>query len=323
VDIDPEALPPLPTGEVKPIIPEEPKTAKIDVPKVSGWPFDAKQAAEMQLKSAVGGKTTRSVDLGDGVKLELTRIPAGEFVMGDVNGECDERRVARVRVDRPFWMGTLEVTNAQYAAFDAKHDSRYIDMSGKDQNKPGYPANRPGQPVIRITWSQAMAFCKWLSEKTGRKFTLPTEAQWEWACRAGTDTALSYGDLAADFSKYANVADSSAKRVQGTSKMRLPPFITAQAFADGQIIVCDAGGYTPNAWGMKDMHGNVSEWTKSAYKPYPYSDSDGRNDGSTGRKVVRGGSWRDRPKRCRSAFRLDYESYQRVFNVGFRVICED
>jgi formylglycine-generating enzyme required for sulfatase activity len=100
---------------------------------------------------------------------------------------------------------------------------------------------------------------------------------------------------------------------------------------DGQLITAPVGTYLPNAWGLKDMHGNVAEWTRTSYRPYPYDPADGRNDPAPSprlhmvhkpaKKVVRGGSWRDRPKRARSAFRLAYQPYQRVFNVGFRVIC--
>jgi formylglycine-generating enzyme required for sulfatase activity len=94
-------------------------------------------------------------------------------------------------------------------------------------------------------------------------------------------------------------------------------------FDDGAVISVDAGKYAPNPWGLCDMHGNVAEWTLSAYRPYPYRDEDGRNDEAYGgEKVVRGGSWYDRPFRCTSSFRLSYPSWQRVYNVGFRVVCE-
>jgi len=83
------------------------------------------------------------------------------------------------------------------------------------------------------------------------------------------------------------------------------------------------GKYRPNAWGLYDVHGNVAEWTRSTYQPYPYRPDDGHEDAqAAGRKVVRGGSWRDRPKRCTSSFRLSYQPYQAVYNVGFRVVCE-
>jgi formylglycine-generating enzyme required for sulfatase activity len=95
-------------------------------------------------------------------------------------------------------------------------------------------------------------------------------------------------------------------------------------FNDGKLVTADAGSYLPNAWGLRDMHGNAWEWVRSAYAPYPYADGDGRNaDGAAGPRVVRGGSWRDRPSRCRSAYRLSYPSWRKVYNVGFRVIVED
>jgi len=96
-----------------------------------------------------------------------------------------------------------------------------------------------------------------------------------------------------------------------------------ERFNDGQLVSADVGGYQPNAWGLHDMHGNVAEWTRTVYRPYPYDASDGRNARPpTGLKVVRGGSWYDRPKRCRSAFRLAYRAYQPVYNVGLRVVAE-
>ena len=97
-----------------------------------------------------------------------------------------------------------------------------------------------------------------------------------------------------------------------------------ERFNDGGFVSADVGRYLPNPWGLCDMHGNVWEWTRTALQPYPYREDDGRNDPSaSGRRVVRGGSWYDRPQRCRSAFRLAYETYQPVFNVGFRVVLEE
>ncbi|MDP7290348.1 MAG: SUMF1/EgtB/PvdO family nonheme iron enzyme, partial [Phycisphaerae bacterium] len=94
-------------------------------------------------------------------------------------------------------------------------------------------------------------------------------------------------------------------------------------FDDRGLVTADVGGYKPNAWGLCDMHGNAAEWTRSALRPYPYKDDDGRNlPKPADRLVVRGGSWRERPKRCTSAFRLGYEPWRKVYNVGFRVVVE-
>ena len=101
-------------------------------------------------------------------------------------------------------------------------------------------------------------------------------------------------------------------------------FLEDERFDDGAKIMREVGEYQPNAWGLHDLHGNVWEWTRSAYRAYPYAEDDGRNDpgGSSEKRVVRGGSWRDRPKRCTSSFRISYPPYQCVYNVGFRVKCE-
>ncbi|MHC4511344.1 MAG: formylglycine-generating enzyme family protein, partial [Planctomycetota bacterium] len=94
-------------------------------------------------------------------------------------------------------------------------------------------------------------------------------------------------------------------------------------FNDRKLVTASVGSYRPNPWGLHDMHGNAWEWTRSAYQPYPYNPNDGRNDlTQTGRKTVRGGSWYDRPKRCRSAFRLSYPAWRKVYNVGFRIVIE-
>jgi formylglycine-generating enzyme required for sulfatase activity len=237
-----------------------------------------------------------------------------------------------VRLGR-FWISTLEVTNAMYARFDPRHDSRVEDKNTYQFGIHGYPANRPEQPVVRVSWAEAMDFCRWLSQRTGRRFSLPTEAQWEYACRAGTATALWYGDLNADFSKMANLADAKLSEFASNpytvdtplaNPTKYDDWIPKDArFNDGALLSVEPGRYQANPWGLHDMHGNVAEWTRSVYRPYPYRADDGREEaGVGGRRVVRGGSWRDEPKRATSSFRLSYLPHQRVHNVGFRVVCE-
>jgi len=251
----------------------------------------------------------------------LVHVPAGEFVMGDAEGYPDEQPVSPVRIGRAFWMGKLEVTNEQYALFDPAHDSGYASHLNKDQTERGYPLNRPKQPVVRVSWDEAEAFCKWLSARTGLRFRLPTEAEWEYACRAGTTTPLSYGDADASFAAFANLADASLSRYQRRDS---PDWMLKDARSDDRAIVtADAGSYQANPWGLHDMHGNACEWTASTYAPYPAGDGR-RETGDRGqRKVVRGGSWYDRPYRGRSAFRLSYPAWEKVFNVGLRVVCEE
>ncbi len=316
---DPEDIPDNrrePVAFIQPPPEPERKSAPVEL---AGWPFDAAEAKRRQ--AAVGLPARMKVALAEGLAMEFALIPAGQFVMGDPNGAPDESPVSVVKIEKPFYMGTCEVTAEEYAAFDSSHDNGYISVFNKDQSNRGEPANRPRQPVIRVSWEQAMAFCEWLSKKTGRKFTLPTEAQWEYACRAGTATPLNYGQCDADFGKFANLAD---RRLENLCRGDSPKWIPALTNVnDGAVVTDNVGRYEPNAWGQCDMHGNVAEWTLTTARPYPYA-ADGRDRGlADGRKIVRGGSFYDRPGRARSSFRLSYPPWQRVFNVGFRVAALD
>jgi len=314
----------------KPVMPQpQPKTVP-DALTSPAFPFDAEKAKAMQ-----GDGAAMELPLANGLTMKLVRIPAGQFVMGSQAGYPDEAPRAIVKIDQPFWMGVCEITNKEYAQYDPEHDTRYIDETGKDHATPGHIANHANQPVARISWQEAMGFCKWLSEKTGRSVTLPTEAQWEWAARAGTASQFYYGDADTDFGKFANLADSARRNLfsgfPGGSKLRyFKPYpadylypLRDDRFKDNWFIVDYVGQCQPNAWGLKDMIGNVDEWTRSSYRPYPYKADDGRNIADvTQAKVARGGSWYDRPKTAGASIRFRYESYQKVFNVGFRVIVE-
>jgi formylglycine-generating enzyme required for sulfatase activity len=275
------------------------------------------------------------VTLGGGLAMELVRIPAVSFIMGENFGPPDERPRTVVTIREPFWIGRCEVTNEQFARFDPSHDSRVESKHAMQFGVRGFYVNGPKQPVVRISWRKAMAFCDWLSRTTGKPFSLPTEDQWEYACRAGSDTPLWYGELDVDFSRCANLADLTLREyVCDPYNKARSPFANPgkyddwipkdDRFNDGGFVSEDVGRYLPNPWGLVDMHGNVAEWTRSAYRPYPYREDDGRNDVSTREdRVARGGSWRDKPQTARSASRLPYRPYQPVYNVGFRVMCED
>ncbi len=331
MDTDPEAIPATPSEAVAPVMPEPLPEAPQPELNCPNWPLTEEEARKRQ---EALGETRRSVDLGNGIRLDLVLIPPGEFVMGQTDGLPDETPASVIAIDKPFWMGACEVTNAQFTQFDSSHDSGVESRFSMQFGVRGFYVNGPEQPVVRVSWNKAMAFCAWLSENTGEHFTLPTEAQWEYACRAGTATPFFYGGPEVDWSPYANLADAKLREfVCHTYKKEREPWFEASKyddwipkdlrFNDNGFLSDSTGQYRPNAWGLYDMHGNVAEWTRSDYRPYPYMESDGRNNGSTSeRKVVRGGSWRDRPSLARAAFRLDYRPYQPVFNVGFRVVCE-
>ncbi|MFH1920390.1 MAG: SUMF1/EgtB/PvdO family nonheme iron enzyme, partial [Planctomycetota bacterium] len=194
VDDDPETVPGPGTGlynsgkpleTIVPVPSAKTPDRSIDFP---GWPFDAEEASRRQ--QAAGPVTRRSIDLGEEQRIEMVLIPAGDFVMGSPAGEPDERPVSRVKIDRSFWISVGEITNRQYNLFDPAHDSRVESKNATQYGVQGYPVNRPEQPVVRVAWHEAMAFCRWLSQESGSPFSLPTEAQWEWACRAGPPTPL-------------------------------------------------------------------------------------------------------------------------------------
>jgi formylglycine-generating enzyme required for sulfatase activity len=291
----------------------------------------------------------KEMDLGNGLKLEMVYVSPGEFTMGDDQGFDDEKPLSKVTIANGFWMSRFEITNEQFAIFDPSHESRmeHGTASFNSERAIGPRLDEPDQPVVRVSWDEAMEFCRWLTERIkgassdlfigaikdaglrasikGVRFTLPTEAQWEYACRAGADTPFSYGGFDEDFSKYANLSDATMNGWATYNEARRTADIVPRdgRFDDKALVSTKIGSYAPNKWGLHDMHGNVFEWTRSAYLSYPYNARDGRNAINTdAKRVARGGSWYDRPKRARSAFRLAYPAWQRVYNVGFRVIVE-
>lgn len=297
---------------------------------VTDWPFDAETAKAKQEQT--GSETRKSIEIAPGVKLNFVRIPAGEFVMGSYNGEPDAYPTAKVKIDKAFWMGELEITNRQYNVIFPEHDSRYVDQQWKDHVVQGYPANEPEQPVIRVSYNDAMEYCKKLSAKTGLKITLPTEAQCEWACRAGSDTDFWYGTKNSDFGKKDNLADKTTLlfAVAGVDPKPMKPnnpwykYYTylpkEESVDDGELVQISGKKYEANPFGLYCMHGNVAEWTRSDYLPYPYKKV---SKTTSEHKVVRGGSYIERPKFSTSHSRKGFYPYQRVFNVGFRVIIEE
>ncbi len=273
----------------------------------------------------------------DGEHIEFIKVPAGEFIMGAKHETIQERPRAIVKISKPFFMATAEVSNALYAKFNKKHDSRYYPRLSHNQTDRGWPLNNPEQPVVRISYDEAVAFCQWLSMRIGKKVTIPTESQWEWAARSGSQTDMFYGSKKDDFSKYANLADYNlrwfgvphgkplAKEKLGDYRSWLPRI---KSVDDNAQLSTKSKSYQPNAFGLYDMIGNVAEWTRSRYNDYPYQENDGRNNKLSDNEkqvsmVVRGGSWISRPKYATSSYRYGYKRYQKVFDVGIRLIIED
>ena len=316
-------------GEIKPVMPKKVSPVKEKVLKVKGWPFAPDRVKEMLADEK---ETVKVLEIAPGVQMTFVRIPAGEFVMGSYHGEPDTYPTTKVKIDKAFWMGELEVTNQQYNTIFPQHDSRYVDQQWKDHVVPGYPANKPEQPVIRVSYNDAMEYCKILSQKTGLNITLPTEAQWEWACRGGSDEDFWFGNLNADFGKKDNLADVTTNKfaVSGVDPQPMSPespwykyytFLPKAANVDdGSLVQVGGKKYEANPFVLYCMHGNVAEWTRSDYVPYPYKENPKK---VSEYKVVRGGSYIERPKYSTAYSRKGFYPYQCVFNVGFRVIIED
>ena len=326
-------------AEIKPIMPPPEEKPQPDGLKAANWPLSPAAA-----KALAGGENQprKTVDLGtdhDGrpVSMTFVRIPAGEFVMGSQDGYTDEAPRTVVKIAKPFWMSETEVTNQQFECFDPSHDTRYQNEDCKDHVSPGYISNHPLQPVARVSWQECTRFCRWLSDRAKVNVQLPTEAQWEWAARAGSEKHFFFGDRDADWTNWANLADAGLRWTfvngwdGGSMIHERNPYPEGQRyplrddrFTDKWFCVDYVKQYAPNAFGLYDMIGNAAEWTRSDYRPYPYADGDGRNAGNlNAKKVTRGGSWNNRPAVSGSSVRVPYEPWQKVYNVGFRVIIED
>ncbi len=318
---------------VKPVAPE-PEAPRPKALWLDGWPIAPVEAGTLQSGAAEerARVTRRKFNLGNGESMVFRRIPAGKFVMGSVDGYRDEYPQAVVEIGKPFWISETEVRNDQYAAFDPEHDSGYQDEYGKDHIVPGTIGNHDRMPVVRVSWNDAMSFCAWFSKTFGVKATLPTEAEWEWAARAGSDKPFPWGGLYSDFERKANFADRSARNQRTGGVNRFGYFTLSpdknfplheERWRDDWFSINFVGRAEANLWGLYDMHGNAAEWTRSNYAPYPYRDDDGRNNGDgVTKKVVRGGSFATRPRESTSSYRIGYAPWQKIFDTGFRVVLE-
>ena len=318
-------------GEIKPELPEKVAPVKHKEVKMKGWPLSADDIQKMLSKEKSLRKET---EVADGVKIAFVRVPAGKFVMGTNDGYPDQAPEFKAEVKKGFWMSEKELTNEQYNALVPDHDSRIYAQFWKDHTTPGYPANKPNQPVIRVSYEEAVNYCRMLSEKTGLNVQLPTEVQWEWACRGGSDQPFWYGAMDANFGPYENLADVQLEKMAVTGIDPQPmekdnpwfPYYNympkVDTVNDGLMIPTEEYTYKANPFGLINMHGNLQEWTRSIYAPYPYNDKS-QETLEAKQVVARGGSWIDRPKDATATARRAYLPWQKVNNVGLRLIIED
>ena len=229
-----------------------------------------------------------SLDLGGGVKLEMVLISAGEFLMGSPDSDRaapnDRRPQHRVRITKAFYIGKYEVTQEQWEAVMGNNPSSF---------------KGPKNPVDTVSWDDCQQFLKKLNDKApGGRWSLPTEAQWEYACRAGSNTLYCFGDGATGLGEYA----WHDKNANGTTHA--------------------VGEKKPNAWGLYDMHGNVWEWCADWFDPGYYKESpvdDPPGPASDSFHVIRDGGWNDVAKDCQSATRNFNRPQYRGNNLGLRV----
>ncbi len=224
-------------------------------------------------------------DLGGGVSLELVLIRPGSFLMGEEKGApdgADAKPVHKVTLSQLFFMDKYVVTQEQWEAVMGSNPSR---------------SKAAKNPVEMVNWDDCQAFVKKLNEKfSGGKFRLPTEAEWEYACRAGSKTRFFYGDDEASLGDYAWYRANANKTTHPVGEKR------------------------PNAWGLYGMQGNVAEWCEDALAPYPAGEQKDPVAAAGGVRVIRGGSWGGSPSQCRSALRNGDVHYMRYPDLGFRVV---
>jgi len=237
-------------------------------PKVVSQP---RPASDLPTRSSLAPKAGQemALDLGDGVKMEFVWIPAGKFKMGSPDDEKDreanEGPVHLVTITKGFWLGKYEVTQEQYEQVTGKNPSEFKDAKN---------------PVEKVSWDDAKGYCESVSKRTGKPVRLPTEAEWEYACRAGTTTKYNTGDDESDLSKAGWFNQNSGKTTH------------------------PVGDKKPNAWGLYDMHGNVWEWCQDWNGDYPSGKvTDPLGPASGSYRVIRGGSWGSGARHCRVAHR--------------------
>jgi formylglycine-generating enzyme required for sulfatase activity len=265
--------------------------------------------------------------------MKFAYIPAGSFLMGspaDEVGRSDDETQHKVTLTRGFLMGITHVTRGQFASFvqesgyqtnaekegfaSVSDEKGFTTVKGASWRDPGFE-QQDDHPAVEISWSDATMFCNWLSKKEGKRYRLPTEAEWEYAARAGTQLAFPWGNNADDGQGWANCADQTVKQ----KFPKLPAF----KWTDGYVFTSPAGAFKPNAFGLYDMIGNALEWCSDWAANYPDGDATDPHGAENGRiHVLRGGSWRYSPRYCRCANRGYIAPTAQNNLIGFRIVLE-
>jgi len=251
-----------------------------------------KKERELREETGSGQEPRSAKTIVNSLGMKLAYISPGQFTMGSPVSEKkhDSDEVAhQVKITRAFYLGTTEVTQAQWLAIMGENAS---------------PVTGDDLPVVKISWQDAVDFCKKLSKQDGRSYRLPTEAQWEYACRAGTKTPFAMGiTMSAEQANY-NADFVYGAGTKGANRKKALP----------------VGSFAPNDWGLYDMHGNVGEWCEDWYGDYPQTSAADPIGPASGKlRVVRGGSWNEMPEWCRSAYRVKVPPGLATAYIGLRV----
>lgn len=269
---------------------------------------------------------------------KMVVVPAGAYFMGTPQSVTQregvpKKRAARelpvhpVRLTAAFGIGQFEVTRRQYAVFvhETKRSGgsckywtgdKFATDAAKDWHDPGYP-QEDDHPAVCISWDDAKAYVSWLAARTGRPYRLPSEAEWEYAARAGTGTPRFWGSDAEQACRFANVFDRD-----GSMPGEFPQMAPHECY-DGYVRTSPVGSFQPNAFGLHDTAGNAWEWTEDCWhKTYDGAPSDGAawiKDGRCSQRVLRGGSWISIARFVRSGNRSKIDKDARIYRNGFRV----
>lgn len=239
---------------------------------------------------------------------EMLVLPSGRYYMGCVSGmgcSSRERPIRDVSFANPFAVSLHEVTLDEYDRYTAATGRPLVDDGGWGRGR---------RPAVNVSWSDAQEYVAWLARETGGAYRLLTEAEWEYAARAGSTTQFHFGDHPMELCRYGNHADVSVPE-----RLEWRNTLCSDRVA---LETADVGSYAPNPWGLHDMHGNVWEWVEDCWNEnYEGSPTDGSalTEGDCSRRIVRGGSWNNRPALLRAAGRNGVGVGERGLNIGFRV----
>ncbi len=345
------------SGRVHKLVIDQSGNNEHKVPDSGSVPGLIVQESAQKYQSDSAKRLGHKVKIINSLEMHFAYIPAGKFLMGSRQPATEiakqfntkssqfvnEHPQHEVKITKPFYMGMHEVTIDDFKQFvkmtDYKTESERSGNGGAGWNErtqkfgfgiPGFNWTKTGwlnsdfHPVVNVSWNDAVNFCKWLSTRTKEKYRLPTEAEWEYVCRAGSTSLYFHGDEPETLAQFGNIWDRSASQQFRRNYAHLKGISTDDGFA----FTAPVGTYEANAWSVYDMHGNVMEWCSDLYDENYYKNFEGKDTSnplgpeSGLNRVLRGGNWSLYPQYARSAYRSNLSPSSCSHNIGFRVVLE-